>query len=123
MSTYSLSPRVLAAAVALLLGVAFCGTSAVAHEPDNAGSPPMEKMAHEGMPHTPGMSMTGDADYDFAVNMRQHHAMAVTMSQEELKRGTDATLRNSAEKVIVDPTREIADLERWIALHKKAGAH
>lgn len=122
MSTYSLSPRVLAAAVALLLGVAFCGSSAVAHDPDKAGSPPMEKMAHEGMPHT-SMSMTGDADYDFAVNMRQHHAVAVTMSQEELKKGTDATMRKTAEKIIADQTREIADLDHWIAQHKKAGAH
>jgi uncharacterized protein (DUF305 family) len=33
-----------------------------------------------GMKHMEGMSMTGDADYDFAANMRKHHQMAVEMS-------------------------------------------
>jgi uncharacterized protein (DUF305 family) len=63
--------------------------------------------------------MTGDADYDFAVNMRKHHQMAVTMAQAEMKNGKNAEMRDMASKIIVAQRKEIAELDRWTSAHEK----
>ena len=70
-----------------------------------------------------GMSMTGDVDYDFAVNMRKHHQMALTMSQAQLKNGKNAEMRDMANKIMVAQKKEIAELDRWIAAHEKTKVH
>ena len=72
-----------------------------------------------GMKHMDGMSMTGDADYDFAANMRKHHQMAVDMSEAQLKKGKDADMLKMAKSIIAAQKKEIAELDRWLAAHKK----
>ena len=72
-----------------------------------------------GMKHTEGMSMTGDVDYDFAVNMRTHHQMAVDMSQVQLKKGKSPKLRSLAINIIAAQKKEIAVLDQWIKSAKK----
>ena len=77
-----------ALAMTLLAVPAF--TSAQEPAVSNPPAPSSMPMDHAGMTDMKahqGMSMTGDADYDFAVNMRKHHQMAVTMAQAELKNG------------------------------------
>jgi len=73
-----------------------------------------------GMKHVEGMSMTGNVDYDFAVNMRKHHQMAVDMSQAQLKNGKSPKLRTLATKIIAAQKKEIASLDAWLAGYKKA---
>ena len=93
-----------------------------------AGSPPATTsmpMDHSRMGHMDahaGMSMTGDVDYDFAVNMRKHHQMALVMSEAQLKTGKDAKLRKMATQIIAAQKKEIADLNRWIAARDRAKA-
>lgn len=100
---------------------------ASAHE-KAAGQPPTSAsvpMDHSRMGHTDshaGMSMTGDVDYDFAVNMRKHHQMALTMSEAQLKKGKDATLRAMATQIIAAQKKEISELDRWIATRDRAKA-
>lgn len=72
-----------------------------------------------GMKHMEGMSMTGDVDYDFAVNMRMHHQMAVDMSQAQLKNGKSPKLRTMATNIISAQKKEIAELDQWINATKK----
>lgn len=72
-----------------------------------------------GMKHMEGMSMTGDVDYDFAVNMRMHHQMAVDMSQALLKNGKSPKLRTMASNIIAAQKKEIAELDLWIKSTKK----
>lgn len=72
-----------------------------------------------GMKHIEGMSMTGNVDYDFAVNMRTHHQMAVDMSQAQLKNGKSPKLRAMATKIIAAQKKEIAELDQWIKSTKK----
>lgn len=85
-----------------------------------AGMGNMNGMKHaDGSKHTEGMSMTGDSDYDFAVNMRQHHQMAVEMSKAELKNGTSPKLRTLATNVIAAQNKEIATLDAWLAAYDK----
>ena len=80
----------------------------------------MNGMKHmDGTKHTEGMSMTGDVDYDFAVNMRMHHQMAVDMSQAQLKNGKSPKLRTMATNIIAAQKKEIAVLDQWIKASKK----
>lgn len=72
-----------------------------------------------GMKHMEGMSMTGDVDYDFAVNMRTHHQMAVDMSQAQLKNGKSPKLRAMARNIIAAQKKEIAVLDQWTKSTKK----
>lgn len=80
---------------------------------------PMDHSKMEAMKNMEGMSMTGDADYDFAVNMRIHHQMAVDMSQAQLKNGKSPKLRAMATKIIAAQKNEIAELDQWIKSTKK----
>lgn len=64
------------------------------------------------------MSMTGDVDYDFAVNMRKHHQMAVIMSQKELDKGKNPQLKQMAKDIIAVQKKEIAMLDKWLATNK-----
>ena len=85
-----------------------------------AGMKDMSGMKHtQGMKHMEGMSMTGDVDYDFAVNMRMHHQMAVDMSQAQLKNGKSPKLRSLATNIIAAQKKEIAVLDLWIKTAKK----
>ena len=80
----------------------------------------MNGMKHmDGTKHMEGMSMTGDVDYDFAVNMRMHHQMAVDMSQAQLKNGKSPKLRTMATNIIAAQKKEIAVLDQWIKASKK----
>jgi len=84
------------------------------------GMKDMNGMKHmDGTKHTEGMSMTGDVDYDFAVNMRMHHQMAVDMSQAQLKNGKSPKLRTMATNIIAAQKKEIAVLDQWIKESKK----
>ena len=51
--------------------------------------------------------------------MRKHHQMAVTMTQDEMKNGKNAEMRDMASKIIVAQRKEIAELDRWTAAHEK----
>ncbi len=85
-----------------------------------AGMKDMSGMKHtQGMKHVEGMSMTGDVDYDFAVNMRMHHQMAVDMSQAQLKSGKSPKLRSLATNIIAAQKKEIAVLDLWLKTAKK----
>ncbi len=96
---------------------------AVAYESPNsepATTMSMQPVVASNMSTNQGISMTGDVDYDFAVNMRTHHQMALTMSQAQLKNGKDASIRDLANKIIAAQRKEIRVLDHWIAAHDKA---
>ncbi len=62
-------------------------------------------------------SMTMDPDHDFAMMMKKHHQGAVTMSQKELQVGTNATIKQMAQKMIDAQQKEIAQLDSFMAAH------
>jgi uncharacterized protein (DUF305 family) len=110
----------LAMAAALLAVPAFTSAQEPAvSNPPAPSSMPMDHADMGDMNAHQHMSMTGDADYDFAVNMRKHHQMAVTMAQAELKNGKNAEMRDMANKIIVAQRKEIAELDRWTSAHEK----
>ena len=126
-SRFTLSASAMAMAVAAM---AITPMWAHAHEPakNETKSMPSDQMDHSkidgmksmgGMKHMEGMSMTGDTDYDFAANMRMHHQMAVDMSEAQLKNGKNPQMLHMAKDIIAAQKKEIAELDKWIAAHKK----
>lgn len=60
------------------------------------------------------MTMTGQADIDFAMMMVAHHQGAIDMAKAELASGKDAEMLKTAKMVIAAQTKEIAQLEAWL---------
>jgi uncharacterized protein (DUF305 family) len=60
---------------------------------------------------------TGNTDVDFARMMRVHHLGAIRMAEVEVRDGKDAGMRQMARKMIADQTKEVAQLERFLAKH------
>lgn len=122
---------IFSAGAAVLMTVAMVTSTpfANAHASDN--KPTIQPVDHSkmagmsgtkdmgGMKHIEGMSMTGDVDYDFAVNMRMHHQMAVDMAQAQLKKGKSPQLHSLATSIIAAQKKEIAVLDQWIKAAKK----
>ena len=63
------------------------------------------------------MFTTGDVDFDYVVNLRMHHQLAVDMSQAQIRNGKNAKLRNMAIQLVAAHNKEIAILDRWMAAH------
>jgi uncharacterized protein (DUF305 family) len=61
------------------------------------------------------MQMSGDADKDFAMMMKEHHAAAVEMSKKELANGMSARLKQTAQKTITDQNRQIRQFNDWLS--------
>jgi len=57
------------------------------------------------------MKKTGNADYDLAAAMKEHHIGAVDMSAVELNSGTDTKLKDMAQKMSDKQKKEITELE------------
>ncbi|WP_426212116.1 DUF305 domain-containing protein [Massilia sp. TWP1-3-3] len=85
------------------------GSTAVA--PDLMAA--MQKMHTE----MEAMKMSGDMDHDFAMMMRGHHQGAIDMAKLELAHGKDKQIKQMAQKMIADQTKEIARLDKWMAQH------
>lgn len=115
--------HVLAMAMALLaLPAVSSAHEPPATTPQASSSMPMDHADKRDMKAHGGMSMTGNVDYDFAVNMRKHHQMALVMAQAQMKNGKDSVMRAMANKIIVAQKKEIAELDRWIAGRGKVKA-
>jgi uncharacterized protein (DUF305 family) len=63
------------------------------------------------------MTMTKDADHDFAMMMKMHHQGAIDMGNKELEKGDDATIKAMAQTMITMQQAEIQDLETFIDSH------
>ena len=54
------------------------------------------------------MQMSGDPDHDFAMMMKTHHQGAIDMANIELSKGTNAELKQVAQKTIDDSQKTLA---------------
>ena len=63
------------------------------------------------------MKMSGNTDHDFAMMMRSHHQGAIDMAKIELAQGTDKQMKQMAQKMVTEQTKEIAKLDKWMAQH------
>ena len=63
------------------------------------------------------LSMTGNADKDFALMMAVHHEGSIEMAELYLKKGKSKRLREMAGKSIKDQQRETEQLRQWLQRH------
>jgi uncharacterized protein (DUF305 family) len=61
-----------------------------------------------------GMKMTGDADKDFVMMMIPHHQSAIDMAENQISHGKNVQIKQFAQKVINDQSREIKEFEQWL---------
>ncbi len=64
------------------------------------------------------MQMSGNTDKDFAMMMISHHESAIKMAKAELSHGMNAQLKQMAQKIISDQTKEIGEFKSWISTNK-----
>lgn len=106
----------------LLAALSFGGLTAC--DRDNGFEPQVHddnafmQINHAMLAQMDAMTMTGDADHDFAMMMSMHHQGAIDMSNELLKQGDDATIRAMAQKVIDAQTQEKSMLSQFVQSHK-----
>ncbi len=109
-------------AAALLAAPVLAGAhdKAASMPPASSSAAPMDHSRMGHMDSHAGMSMTGDVNYDFAVNMRKHHQMALMMAEAQLEKGNDAKLHAMSTQIIATQKKEIAELDSWIASRDQA---
>jgi uncharacterized protein (DUF305 family) len=78
----------------------------------------MMQIMHAMMDQMEEVAMTGDPDVVFASLMIVHHQGAITMSNEELQSGDDATLKVMAQKIITDQQKEIQELQAFLTTYQ-----
>jgi uncharacterized protein (DUF305 family) len=77
----------------------------------------MMSVMHDMRAAMDAMTMTDDADHDFAVMMKMHHQGAITMGNKELENGDDATIRSMAQTMIDMQQAEILELQDFLDSH------
>lgn len=82
------------------------------------GSMDMKAHMRGSMENMQNMTLTGNADKDFAMMMRMHHQCAVEMAQMQVSHGKNAEMNAMAKKIVTTQTKEVAQLDRWIAKQK-----
>jgi uncharacterized protein (DUF305 family) len=92
-----------------------------AHSSDNAqrsGGKNHMKAMHDAMNNSmqqmQGMKPSGDPDYDFAMMMKHHHQGAIDMAKAEIAGGSDAHLKQMAQKMIDEQQKENAQFDQFI---------
>jgi len=81
----------------------------------------MMDMMTKNMQEMKSLQSTGNPDNDFAAMMKIHHIGALDMAQAEVAQGTDAQLKEMAQRMIDAQQKEIAELNTFLSGHKAHG--
>lgn len=92
----------------------------------SAGSPAPSTVAfekaNEAMHHGMMIDYTGNADIDFVRGMIPHHQGAIDMAKILLAHGKDPELQKLGHEIIAAQTKEIAQMQAWLAKHDNKAA-
>lgn len=101
------------------MGVPAGSASGMSPENLGEGSSQLQQLHMQMMQDMQSMQMTGDADQDFAMMMKQHHEQAVKMAEIEARNGKSPELKAMANKIIQAQQQEIKKLEDWLSKNAK----
>lgn len=68
----------------------------------------MAKMAQQ-------VSAAADPDMAFLMMMRPHHASAIVMANEEMQHGADPQLKQIADMIVADQSKEVGEIQEMLA--------
>jgi uncharacterized protein (DUF305 family) len=110
----------LAVALALFAGAGVASAQHAGHampeaSPQAAASTRDFRAADAAMMRAMQIPYTGNADIDFRAHMIPHHQGAIAMAEVALKYATDESTRVLARQIIADQTREMAEMQAWLA--------
>jgi len=74
----------------------------------------MMSVMHAMMDSMDMMTPTNDPEIDFAMMMKMHHMGAINMAHIELSEGGNDSLKRTAQKIIDEQTKEIADFNAFL---------
>jgi uncharacterized protein (DUF305 family) len=77
-----------------------------------------QQIMHANMNQMMAMKMTGDPDHDFAMMMSMHHQGAIDMANQEIKSGSDQTMKTMAQNIVTSQTAEKAQFTQFISSHQ-----
>ena len=75
----------------------------------------MMTIMHQMMDSMNMMTPTNDPEIDFAMMMKMHHMGAINMAHFELAEGSNDSMHRTAQKIIDEQTKEIADFDAFLA--------
>jgi uncharacterized protein (DUF305 family) len=77
----------------------------------------MMTLMHKMSAEMDAMTMTGDADHDFAMMMIMHHQGAIDMGNKEIEKGDDVIIKAMAQTMITMQQAEIVELQAFLQGH------
>jgi uncharacterized protein (DUF305 family) len=86
--------------------------------PTNNASATFKEAMDKMMSDMHSMQMSGDPDHDFATMMKQHHQGAIDMANIEVAKGSNAELKQVAQKIIDDSQKDNSDLTAFLGSHQ-----
>ncbi len=106
-------------------------TTSTTNNPDNRsnmnmdtsgmGEKSMMTMMNSMMDNMKTMQSSGNPDNDFASMMKAHHLGAIEMAQMEVAKGTDAQMKQMAQKMIDDQQKEVSEFNTFLSGHSAHG--
>lgn len=85
------------------------------------GGKSMMSMMNSMMDNMKTMQSSSNPDNDFANMMKAHHLGAIEMAQMEVAKGTDAQMKQMAQKMIDDQQNEVAEFNTFLSGHTAHG--
>lgn len=90
------------------------GTTTIATDTAAMAGGSLLSIMQTNMDQLKGMPSTGDPDSDFASMMKMHHLGAMEMARMEVAQGTDAALKQMAQKMMDTQQKEIEGLNPYV---------
>ncbi len=85
------------------------------------GNKSMMSMMNSMMDNMKTMQSSNNPDNDFASMMKAHHLGAIEMAQMEVAKGTDAQMKQMAQKMIDDQQKEVSEFNTFLSGHNAHG--
>lgn len=104
--------------VSLIGAITACNKNTDGIKPQAHDANVYQQIMHANMTQMNAMKMTGDADYDFAMMMSMHHQGAIDMANQELKSGSDQTIKTMAQNIVTSQTTQKGQFAQFLSSYQ-----